>query len=107
YVVTGFCDSGNTVSCNGLPVCFVTKKFGNVSQYFAQEMLRGNYSQVEISTLTGTQKVVAVQVNLRVDGVLRAVYLALPAQKCKTHYELLLSCEFCNSLSANEGQRLE
>lgn len=107
YVVTGFCDSGNTVSCNGLPVCFVTKKFGNVSQYFAQEMLRGNYSQVEISTLTGTQKVVAVQANLRVDGISYAVYLALPAQKCKTHYELLLSCEFCNSLSANEGQRLE
>lgn len=102
YRVTGFCDSGNTVRCNGLPVCFVTKKFGNVSQYFAQQILSGVSQQVQISTLTGTRNVTAVQARLRVDGVTRAVYLALPAQRCKTHYELLLSCEFCNAFSANE-----
>lgn len=103
YNVLGFCDSGNTVCCNGLPVCFVTKKFGDISQYFAKEILRGTAQQVEISTLAGKKTVSAVQATINVDGKSHKVYLALPAQKCQTRYELLLSCEFCKSEIKDDG----
>ena len=97
YTVWGFCDSGNTVTCNGLPVCFVTKKFGRVSQFFAEQILQKKDSKVKITTLAGTQTVSAVAAVLDVDGKLFDVFLALPSQKCQTRYELLLSAEFCGS----------
>lgn len=97
YTVWGFCDSGNAVTCNGLPVCFVTKRFGKVSQYFAQQILRQRDYNVEISTLAGTQIVSAVAAELMVDGKLFHVFLALPSQKCQTRYELLLSAQFCTN----------
>lgn len=95
YTVWGFCDSGNTVSCNGFPVCFVTKKFGRVSQFFAEQIMQKKACKVEISTLTGSQTVFAVPTKLQADGRFFDVYLALPAQKCSTRYELLLSADFC------------
>ncbi len=92
--VLGFCDSGNTVNVNGIPVCFVTKKFGGVSDYFAQQILRKNTVTVQVTTLTETKNVTAVPATVDVDGTTREIYLALPVNKCATQYELLLSGDF-------------
>lgn len=94
YFVTGFCDSGNTVTCEGLPVCFVTKKFGNVSDYFAGKILRGETKQVEVATIAGSKTVAAVAASIAVGEKQYDVFLALPVSKCQTQYELLLSNEF-------------
>lgn len=93
--VLGFCDSGNTVFCRDLPVCFVTKNFGNFRQFFAERILQGKFQRVQVATLVGAQTVCAVQAELETDGICRDVFLALPAQKCQTHYELLLNGAFC------------
>lgn len=95
YSVSGFCDSGNTVTCDGVPVCFVTKKFAGVSEYFAKKILQGECKQVRVVTLSGEKTVKAVPAAVQVGKNCKQVYLALPAQKCQTSYELLLSSEFC------------
>ena len=90
--VSGFCDSGNTVTHNGVPVCFVTKKFKGFAEFFAAKVLAGETVSVVISTLAGSKSVVAVAAKVQCDGeTLTDVYLALPAEKCQTQYELLLS----------------
>jgi len=92
YCVSGFCDSGNTVSHNGVPVCFVTKKFKGFAEFFAAQVLQGATVSVPISTLTGSKTVAAVSAKLQCEGCsLCDVYLALPTEKCQTQYELLLS----------------
>lgn len=93
--VLGFCDSGNTVSLDGVPVCFVTKKFAGISEYFAQKILHGECKQVCVATLTGKKSVNAVPAMLQVEEKSKQVYLALPADKCDTQYELLLHSDFC------------
>ena len=95
YTLLGFCDSGNTVSYNGLPVCFVTKKIGGVSAYFAQKILKGETVQAEVCTLTGTKKVTAVFATVTVGKTERKILLALPFSACKTQYDLILNGEFC------------
>lgn len=92
YCVTGFCDSGNTVSHNGVPVCFVTKKFKGFAEFFAAQVLKGTTESVSIATLAGSKTVAAVSAQLQCeDCPLCNIYLALPAEKCQTQYELLLS----------------
>lgn len=92
YCVSGFCDSGNTVSHNGIPVCFVTKKFKGFAEYFSVQVLKGATVSVTIVTLTGSKTVEAVSAQLKCEGCeLCDIYLALPAEKCQTQYELLLS----------------
>ena len=95
YRVWGFCDSGNSVQCCGIPVCFVTRKFAGISEYFAKKMLQGQCKTVQVVTLSGTKTVEAVPATVSVGQVSKQVYLALPANKCQTRYELLLSGEFC------------
>lgn len=82
YSVTAFCDSGNNVTADGLPVCFVTADFG-AKEYFARQLLRGT-RQVQVKTLAGSKSVPAVKGTLRVDGKDFAVYVALPAENA-TH----------------------
>ncbi|MCM1289767.1 MAG: sigma-E processing peptidase SpoIIGA [Corallococcus sp.] len=92
YSVSGFCDSGNTVCHNGVPVCFVTKKFRGFAEFFASQTLNGAAVSVSIATLAGSKTVAAVPAKLQCkDCPLCDVYLALPAEKCQTQYELLLS----------------
>lgn len=95
HIVTGFCDSGNTLICNGLPVCFVTKKFAGFSSYFATQALSNKTVAVDVVTVTGKQKVTAVEGEVEANGKKLKVYLALPAEKCQTVYNLILSNEFC------------
>ena len=95
HTVWGFCDSGNSVNCEGVPVCFVTKKFANVSDYFANKILRGECKKVKVATLNGEKTVSAVPATVKVGEITKQVYLALPANRCQTRYELLLNGEFC------------
>ena len=95
YVVDGFCDSGNSLSYDGAPVCFVTKSFKGFSDYFAAQTLRGKVVTIDVSTVAGTQQVVAVEGKITVKGEQKKVYLALPKEKCQTEYNVLLSNDFC------------
>ena len=95
YTVDGFCDSGNTLSHDGIPVCFVTKSFKGFADYFVRQTLSGRVVRVEVATVTGTQKVAAVEGKITVKGEQKKVYLALPKEKCQTEYNILLSNEFC------------
>lgn len=95
YNITGFCDSGNTLTFDGLPVCFVTKSFGSFASYYAQQVVSGKTFNVEVLTVAGKTLVGAVKAKIRVNGVERDAYLALPASKCNTTYNVLLSNEFC------------
>ena len=95
YTVEGFCDSGNSLSHDGVPVCFVTKSFKGFADYFARETLFGRVVEIEVSTVGGVQKVAAVQGCVTVNGERKKVYLALPKEKCQTEYNVLLSNVFC------------
>ena len=95
YNLSGFCDSGNTLTHNGLPVCFVTKKFAGFTDYFAEQVLQGKTVDVEVTTVTGSTTVKAVQAEILFNGKQREVYLALPVSKCQTMYNIILSGEFC------------
>lgn len=95
YNAVGFCDSGNTLCHNGLPVCFVTKKFGNFAEYFVKQILLGKAEEVVVTTVAGSKTVRAVQASIEANGKNIKVYLALPADKCQTVYNVLLSNEFC------------
>ena len=95
YKLTGFCDSGNTLTHEGVPVCFVTKKFHGFTDYFAQQVLAGKAVDIEVTTVTGSTKVKGVMGEVICNGKQRQVYLALPASKCQTIYNVILSNEFC------------
>ncbi|MCM1360249.1 MAG: sigma-E processing peptidase SpoIIGA [Corallococcus sp.] len=95
YRVTAFCDSGNSLTFESFPVCFVTKNFGGFASYYAEQLVRGNARQVEVMTVAGKTLVGAVKATVRVRGQEREAYLALPASKCRAAYNLLLSNEFC------------
>ncbi len=101
YTVKAFCDSGNTLACKGLPVCFVTKKFDGFSAYFAKQMLSGRAEQVDVTTVAGTVSVSAVPAEVEVSGTKLKVYLALPRDKCNTVYNIILSNEFMGGSNEN------
>lgn len=94
YHLSGFCDSGNTLTHNGLPVCFVTKKFQGFADYFAKQVLYGRAVDVDVTTVTGSTTVKAVKCEISCQGMQRETYLALPAIKCNTIYNVILSNEF-------------
>ncbi|MCH5160177.1 MAG: sigma-E processing peptidase SpoIIGA [Clostridiales bacterium] len=95
YTVDGFCDSGNSLYYDGIPVCFVTKSFKGFKDYFVRQTLCGKVIEIEVATVAGTQKVAAVAGKIALKGEQKKVYLALPKEKCQTEYNILLSSEFC------------
>ena len=95
YCLTGFCDSGNTLMHDGVPVCFVTKRFAGFTDYFAQQVLAGKAVDVQVTTVTGSTSVKAVKGEVVCNDKKLAVYLALPVNKCQTMYNVILSNEFC------------
>lgn len=94
YSLTGYCDSGNTLAYNGVPVCFVTKKFSGFAEYFAKQTLAGNVTSIEVVTVAGSKNVSAVKSVVTANGLTLEVYLALPAEKCQSTYNILLSNAF-------------
>lgn len=98
YNLTGFYDSGNGLVYDGLPVCFVTKRFDGFSDYFAKQTLAGNARSVEVATVTGVKSVPAVKADVTANGVTRQAYLALPSDKCQSAgYHIVLSNEFVSA----------
>ena len=95
YTVEGFCDSGNSLSYEGVPVCFVTKNFKGFADYFVKQTLAGKVVDIDVATVAGAQKVAAVEGKITLKGEQKRVYLALPKEKCQTEYNILLSNEFC------------
>ena len=103
YSLTGFCDSGNTLIHEGLPVCFVTQKFNGFAEYFARQTLLGKICSIEVVTVAGVQKVSAVKTGGTANGKTLETFLALPKEKCKTAgYSVLLSSEFINDCAPSE-----
>ena len=86
YDVKALYDSGNCATCNGLPLCFVSKKF---SDFFAKCMLCGKTQQVTISTIAGSCVVFALQGQVVIDGVPTNVYFALG--KTTSLYDVILA----------------
>ena len=95
YTLSGFCDSGNTLTHDGLPVCFVTKRFAGFADYFARQVVAGKAVEIEVTTVTGSTTVKAVKCEIVCGDKERQVYLALPVSKCQTLYNVILSNEFC------------
>ncbi len=95
HKLTGFCDSGNSLTFEGVPVCFVTKRFAGFSDYFAQQLLAKKSVVVPVTTVAGRVNVKAVRAKVTACGKECDVYLALPAEKCNTCYNVLLNSEFC------------
>lgn len=93
--VSAFCDSGNTLMHNGIPVCFVTKKFNGFTDFFAEQTLQSNVCKIQAVTVTGTQTVLGARGLVQANGKRLEVYLALPCDKCQTTYNLILANAFC------------
>lgn len=98
--VSAFFDSGNTLMHDGVPVCFVTKKFRGFADYFAEQTLLGNTVQIEVVTVAGSKLVPAVLSVIEANGKKLKVFAALPSDKCSTPYNLILSNAFCDETTA-------
>ena len=98
--ISAFSDSGNTLTFNGIPVCFVTKKFKGFADYFAEQTLRGKTVKIEVTTVVGTQYVTAVLASVQARGKKLQTYLALPYDKCNTPYNVILSNLFMEETTA-------
>lgn len=102
--VSAFCDSGNTLIYDNLPVCFVTKKFNGFTDYFAEQTLQGKARKIDVSTVVGAQSVLAVKAVVQARGKKMQVYLALPSDKCRTTYNILLSNVFMDDTTATTAE---
>lgn len=78
-------DSGNSATCYGLPLCFVSKKFADV---FAKRLLCGQTVQVNVSTVAGKSVLVATKGKVVVGNVSHEVYFAI-AKMSKLHDVIL------------------
>ena len=65
------------------------------------------YRQLEeeglLRSFAGSKSVPAVKGTLRIDGKDFAVYVALPAEKCNTPFQLLLPSQFCGGINESAG----
>ena len=90
HCVTGYCDSGNTLTYNGIQLCFV------------KPTLSGNVTSIEVVTVAGSKNVSAVKAAVTANGLTKDVYLALPAEKCQSTYNILLSNAFLSYDNAEQ-----
>ena len=72
--VNALYDSGNGATCNGLALCFVSKKFCDV---FAKRMLCGQTQNVSICTVAGKCTVMATKGQVGLSGQRMDVYFAI------------------------------
>ena len=79
-------DSGNSATCHGLPLCFVSKKFAEI---IAKRMLCGKTCEVQVSTITGKSTVVATLGQVVLDGENVDVYFAIG--KMSPLYDVILA----------------
>lgn len=94
-VLDAFCDSGNLLCHNNLPVCFAVGSFAkDFSQTLAQQILCGNVQTICYSTVSGDAKCLAVKCKIASDNVQKDCYLALSTANCNVDYQILLNGEF-------------
>lgn len=101
YSLLGFCDSGNSVTHNGLPVCFLAKRNAEIAEYFAEMVLRDETISVEVQTLTGRKTVVAIAATVEICGMEHSVLLAFSPLN-GAQYDVILNAEFCNVAQKSE-----
>lgn len=102
YSLLGFCDSGNGVSHDGVPVCFITKRNAKIAEEFAKKVLVGKTVLVEVQTLAGQKNVVAISAVLEVFNENHDVLLAFSPVHGQTQYDVLLNSVFCQGISKNQ-----
>ena len=90
-----FCDSGNMLFFNNLPVCFAVgsfaKHFGSI---LAEQLLCGNVSTIPFNTMSGEGRCLAIKCQLTVNQQKRWCYLALSNSHCSVDYQILLNGDF-------------
>lgn len=91
----GFCDSGNTLTHNGVPVCFVTAGLCGFKEYFARQVLSSNAVQIRVFTIAGEATVTAIEGKISGGGAVVDVLLALPLRRCPSEYDVILNSVFC------------
>ena len=96
FTANALLDSGNSATCCGLPLCFVSKKFCDV---FAKRILLGQTKQVCISTVVGNSAVIATKGQVVVNGTTFDVYFALgktsPLYDVVLHSTIVATQNFC------------
>ena len=89
--VAGLCDSGNTITYNGCPVCFVSAKYKPFNEFLADSLLHGRTVQLQVNTVTGAGTSVAAKAKISVNGTQYDVYLATSASPPCPFYQIILS----------------
>ena len=93
--LNAFCDSGNLLFYNNLPVCFAVGDFTkHFSKIIAEQILRGNVQTICYSTVSGNARCLAVKCQITTESVHRHCYLALATANCNVDYQILLNGEF-------------
>ena len=89
---TGFYDSGNQATKNGLPVCFVSPDLiydlffeGNI------EKSKQVYAEMSITTIVGEKKTAIYKGKIRINGVEKEVYFAPSRNMISREYKILLN----------------
>jgi hypothetical protein len=103
YTLIGFCDSGNNLVYNNMPVCFAVGDFKKrVKGYFAQQLLTKNAVTVDYHTMAGDARCVAVAAEIAIGGKPTAIYLALSKVKATLDFDILLSSVFSRNSEGND-----
>lgn len=90
-----FIDSGNSLTHEGVAVCFaMTPIHKQVVSYMAEALPRGKCVTVNYNTLTSSENTLAVAAEVVYKGRKRQVYIALPNKKTNAQYGLLLNSSF-------------
>ena len=97
--VVAFCDSGNSLESNGLPVCFVVGRLKKrVAEQFSQALLCGKTVTVDFSTMDGGAKSLAMEGEVEIGNVRRKVLVALPKSGNGAQFDLLLNNQFSEDI---------
>ena len=83
-------DSGNSATCHGLPLCFVSKKFADI---IAKRMLCGKTCEVKVLTIAGKSTVVATHGQVVFDDKKWDVFFAIG--KMSPLYDVILASCIC------------
>lgn len=89
--LVGYVDSGNTLVCDGLPVCFISPDC-DVAKQVQKAVSCGNGSQIALKTAVSTASVCATKCLLSCGGKTTEIFVAVGQNV--THCQILLNA-FC------------
>ncbi len=94
-VLDAFCDSGNLLCHNNLPVCFAVGSFAkDFSQIIAEQILVGAVQTICYNTVSGKAQCLAIKCNISTEQTQKNCYLALSTANCNVDYQILLNGDF-------------